>query len=84
MTKAIYFGKRERLPKQETKKPAKNKHETTDWDEYNHNVFMQRRASERLDNIYLESMAKLNKNMGEALLRIAKHHVTKKYDGEDY
>ena len=71
------------LPPRKEKKKAKKWFEEFNQDEIKYNQHQNKIASEQLDSIYFESMAKLNKNMGEALLKIAKHHISSKYDKKD-
>ena len=83
MTKSYKYGKVELPPRKEQKKKAKKGYEEFNQDEIKYNQHQNKIASEQLDSIYFESMAKLNKNMGEALLKIAKHHISSKYDKKD-
>ena len=73
MTKSYKYGKVELPPRKVVKKTTKNKYDV--WDEdYKYNQHQNQIAQQKIDDIHLNMMKKLNDAQGEAITRIMRIH----------
>ena len=78
MTKGYYYGKVVKAPTKKTVKKINSNWDSKEWANYEHNKLENQIANEKIQNLYYETMEKINNAHGELVDKIVRMHKQSK------
>ena len=78
MTKGYYYGKVVKAPTKKTTKKINGRWDSQEWNNYEHQKHLNKLAEEKIDNLYYETMERINETHGEIVDKIVNLHKRSK------